>query len=320
MSHIERIYWIDRQIRAGAYPNPAKVAERFEVSRRTAQSDKTLMLDRLHAPIEYSREHGGWYYGDHSWVLPAVTMTEGEILAMLIGERILKQYFGTVYEPLLRSALVKLSRYLPQEVNLDLTQAGESFVFSSGATIEEDPQLMLDIVRAAREKKAMRITYYSASSDEVAERIIEPYCLHGIRGALYLIAYCHRRQEVRDFLPSRIRQWELLDTTFEIPPDFSLKDYLEQGFSFQRGGPVEEVEIWFSPRVSRWVRPRPWHSSQTMEENPDGSLILRFRVGGLSEVKRWAMSYGPEAELRRPVWLREEIKEDLQRMVGVYAQ
>jgi len=57
---LERIFEIDRQIRAGAYPNAERLAEKLEVSRRVIFKDREFMVNRLGAPIEYD---GKWAAG-----------------------------------------------------------------------------------------------------------------------------------------------------------------------------------------------------------------------------------------------------------------
>jgi predicted DNA-binding transcriptional regulator YafY len=43
----ERFFWFDERVRARAYPNAAKLAERFEISTKTAQRAIEFMRDRL---------------------------------------------------------------------------------------------------------------------------------------------------------------------------------------------------------------------------------------------------------------------------------
>jgi predicted DNA-binding transcriptional regulator YafY len=56
---LERIFEIDRQIRAGLYPKAEDIAAKLECSRRVIFEDRRFMVDRLAAPIEYNREKGG---------------------------------------------------------------------------------------------------------------------------------------------------------------------------------------------------------------------------------------------------------------------
>jgi predicted DNA-binding transcriptional regulator YafY len=56
---LERIFEIDRQIRAGLYPKAEGIAAKLECSRRVIFEDRRFMVDRLGAPIEYDREKRG---------------------------------------------------------------------------------------------------------------------------------------------------------------------------------------------------------------------------------------------------------------------
>ena len=67
---LERIMEIDKQIRLGNYPNADRMAKILEVSRRVIYNDRSFMIYRLGAPIEFDRERGGWYYTDKTWSLP----------------------------------------------------------------------------------------------------------------------------------------------------------------------------------------------------------------------------------------------------------
>ena len=80
---LERIMEIDRRIRAGEFPNADRMAEILEVSRRVIYNDRSSMICRLGAPIEYDRERGGWFYTDQTWILLGMMVTEGELLASI---------------------------------------------------------------------------------------------------------------------------------------------------------------------------------------------------------------------------------------------
>ena len=46
----ERFFWFDERVKAKTYPNAAKLAERFEISTKTAQRAIEFMRDRLLTP------------------------------------------------------------------------------------------------------------------------------------------------------------------------------------------------------------------------------------------------------------------------------
>jgi predicted DNA-binding transcriptional regulator YafY len=72
--------------------------------------------------------------------------------------------------------------------------------------------------------------------------------------------------------------------------------------------------------IRRGIRERKWHETQQdLEELPDGGVILRFRTGGLGEVKRWVMQYGAHAEVLQPEHLRRAVATEMRQAAKNYA-
>jgi predicted DNA-binding transcriptional regulator YafY len=315
----ERIVWINKEMRANRYPNAHKVQEHFELRNvRTAYDDRKFMIDRLGAPIGYDNFHEGWYYTESNFSLPAFMLTKTEVISFLLGEELLKRYMGTAFEQPLRMALEKIKQYMPDNIGYDAQQEATSFAFTGGATIQVNPDILVELHHAMTSKHQVEILYYSASSGESSRRMVDPYHLHNIRGDWYLIAFCHSRDEVRDFLVGRIKEMKVLPSEFVMGHGFSLKDYLGKGFLAERGTETTEVVIKFDEYQARWIRERQWHPSQQIQELPSGELIFRLNVGGLQEVKRWIMGYGPHAEVLQPESLRAQFKEEAQKMKKIY--
>lgn len=318
---LERIYWIDKEIRAERYPNAHTVKDNFELSStRIAYDDRKFMIVRLGAPIRLNRITNGWYYTDATYFLPGIMLSREEITAFFLGEELFRRYLGTPFEAPIQLALDKIKQHLPDHVSYDAKARTSAFAFSGGGSAKIDPELMLELSEAILSKHSIEMEYYSASSGQTNNRTVDPYHLHNIHGDWYLIAYCHTRHEPRDFLASRIKGYKPLMSTFQVEPCFSLDAYLDSGFLAERSTSPEDVVIKFDEYQARWIRERQWHTSQQIDELPSGELILRLRVGGLGEVKRWVMGYGSHAEVLEPNSLRREIQEDAEKMKKIYAK
>ena len=316
-TRLERIIHIDEEIRAGRRPSAASLAARFEVSERTIYADRTFMADRLGASIEFDEERRGWRYTDHTWILPAIMVSEGELLAFFLGQAVSREYLGTPFEAPLRTALGKIARYLPAHVQVDLAEAARHYTISAGATVDVAPLLLLDLERALREHRQVRMVYYTASRDERTERTVNPYHFYNARGDWYLVAYDLRRKEVRNFHLGRIEQWQVLDARFEPDAGFSAQAFLAEGFLTELGQ-AADIAVRFDAYQARWIRERRWHATQQIEELPDGGLILRLCCGGLDEVRRWVMSYGAHAEVLAPPVLRQTVADEVDKLAQMY--
>ena len=78
MSQMERICWIDAEIRAGHLPNASRVSEEFEVLRRTAYVDRNYLISRLGAPLATDPSGRGWIYTEPSFMLPFLVLSQRE--------------------------------------------------------------------------------------------------------------------------------------------------------------------------------------------------------------------------------------------------
>ncbi len=319
LRHLERVFWIDLQIRNDGYPNATTIANHFEISEKTAQRTLEFMRSRLKLPIDYSAERRGWYYTEPCYGLPAIEMTEGDLVAILLAEKLARQYRGTAIGQQVEAAFAKVLQAVTDIISVDLNALAEAHSFEAAATTEPDFDTIRRLGRAIRQRRRIAMTYFTAARGELTERRADPLHLRNAAGEWYLIAWDHLRQAPRDFLISRIRELEITEEQFDQPAGFALDEYLNSGFGMIRGGQLQEVEIVFDEYQSRWMRERnEFHPTEDREELPDGRLVLRMRVTALDGVKRFVMQYGARATVTRPEELRQAIREEIEVMRTKY--
>ena len=72
-----RIQWLHEELVRNTYPNAARVAERFHISRRQAQRDIDFLKKQLGAPLEYDQRIMGYRY-TKPFVLPISVKNEND--------------------------------------------------------------------------------------------------------------------------------------------------------------------------------------------------------------------------------------------------
>lgn len=320
LRHLERVFWIDQQIRAHRYPNNNDIAKHFECKTpKTAQRTIDFMRDRLRLPIEYSAEHRGWHYTEPVYALPAIELTEGDLVAILLAEKLSRQYRGTAIGQHVEQAFGKVLSAMTNTVSIDLGALGEAHSFEAAATTELDPDLFSRLGRAAIERRRIEMSYFTATRGELTTRRADPLHLRNSLGEWYLIAWDHLRGEPRDFLISRVRELTVTEEQFDWPKGFALEAYLDQGFGMIRGREPIQVEILFDEYQARWMRERTkFHPTEEREVLPDGSLRVRMQVTALDGVKRFVMQYGAHAEVIAPEELRQSIKQEIKALNQLY--
>lgn len=148
---------------------------------------------------------------------------------------------------------------------------------------------VLDLLRqAVRDRRRVHLDYYSFGRDERTQRDVDPYQVHVEDGSFYLLGYCHLAKSTRRFRVDRIASATPLEESF-TPPDVST------------GGPVFEPDA-NDPRVmlrlspsARWVA--EVHPVESVEEQPDGSLMVTLAIAAEAWLERLLVSLGPDAEV-----------------------
>ncbi len=73
-----RIQWLHEELVRGTFPNAARLAERFQISRRQAQRDIDFLKKQLGAPLAYDQHIMGYYY-TKGFALPVSVRNENDV-------------------------------------------------------------------------------------------------------------------------------------------------------------------------------------------------------------------------------------------------
>src|SRR6266404_6398331 len=92
---LQRMLRIHQAIQAGKFPNATKLAKELEVSTKSVHRDLDFMRDRLELPLEWKAGRRGYHYTAKVSTFPAVQISEGELVALVVAEKALQQYRGT---------------------------------------------------------------------------------------------------------------------------------------------------------------------------------------------------------------------------------
>jgi predicted DNA-binding transcriptional regulator YafY len=317
-----RIFELDRLLRSRhirhTYQSLVEALQEFDaVNQRTIQSDLDFLKD-LGAPIDYAR-NGCHNYSDPNWPLGRIAVKEGEILALVAADRLLTYYANSPYIQELRQGLQRLCERLDGEVMLNAQDfiADRQWV-QQKVELNLNLEILQALEQACRQYLQVAITYHTAGSNQTSERQVDPYGLVVSNESLQLVAFCHKRQEVRNFRVDRILELQVLEQHFELQSGFSLKKYMSTAFRWEVGETERRVVVEFDRAIAPFVRGRQWHSTQELTDLPGGGLLLSMRVSGLLDVAQWVLSYGKGAIAREPPELVRAIAQAVETMHHQY--
>jgi predicted DNA-binding transcriptional regulator YafY len=313
----ERFIWFDDRVRSKKYPNATSLAERFEISTKTAQRDIDFMRDRLLCPLDYDPSKKGYYYDDDTFSLPMVYLSSEELSSLLIARKILQDIRGGYIGDEISSVIHRITNVLNKHaITGDQIEDAVSFQLIEYTPTSE--KVFKDVLEGCLKKKRLRFIHYSPARDKKSNRIVDPYHLFNYMGSWHLIGYCHLREGLRDFALSRMTDTKVLDEPFKRSADFNIKDYFDSSFGIYKGKPVEQVTLRFSPQKSRWVKDQIWHKDQKVKYLEDGSIELSFLVTQFHEVKMEILRHGDKVEVIKPKSLRKLIKTEAENILKIY--
>ncbi len=202
---LRRLHALHTLLASGDHPNTPQIAERFEVSERTVRRDLEFMRLSCGAPIAFCRSRKGFYYTKPGYTLPLVRLTQGELLALFLAQGVLHQCRDTPFEANLQQAVEKLALALPDEIGLNPAELTAALSVTPTAVTPQDVTVFATLNEAVIARERLELTYWTAERDEVTTRRVVPYHLTLRANDWLLLAYCHRRQEIRTFATQRVR-------------------------------------------------------------------------------------------------------------------
>ncbi len=315
---LRRLMWALNRLRSGQALKATDLAAEFEVNVRTAYRDMDFLRDEWRVPLEFDREKNTYYLTEEIIDLPAVTISEGELLGLFFAEKVVAQYSGTPFETDLKSAFRKIEELLPGKVSVSPSTLDDYLSFDPGPLHAPDAAIFSDVLSAMRLRRALLVRYRSLSSNRTRQRRIHPYHVFNHRGDWYVAAWDGLRKAIRIFALHRIRRATLTTERYEIPKSVSFRGYMADAFGVQKGEKPVAVAIRFAPRQARWIRERRWHPTARLQEQLDGGVVLHLRVAATSEIRRWVLQFGHEAEVLAPRSLRKEVAKDLAAALAAY--
>lgn len=162
-------------------------------------------------------------------------------------------------------------------------------------------------------RNKVEIQYKSVSSG-ISSRIVRPYALISKNGFQYLIAYCEKRQEIRTFKLVRMQAVKVLEDTFEQDKSFDIKAFTKDSIGLFND---EEIELVLEIRkpFSYSVSERIYTANQVIEWKNEETIIFKATMKGKIDIIRWIISMTTYVTVLEPLTLKEEIREELQKMM-----
>jgi len=146
-------------------------------------------------------------------------------------------------------------------------------------------------------RRALRMTYYTATRDETTERVVDPMRVLVVSGKTYLEAWCRRAEAVRLFRIDRIDAYTELDEPAAPPPQAQPTDVRDGVFRPTPDLPLVRLRV---GRPARWIT--EYYPCEEVRREGDQWLVS-LRVADLGWARRLVLGLGPDVTVVAPAEL-----------------
>lgn len=279
-----------------------QLAQELGVSTRTIYRDiNTLSIAGI--PITSQKGYGGGLSLLEGFALDKSYFTQEEQSNIIQALQILK----SSHYPDADRTLNKVAGLFSHTLQSDWLEID----FSYWGSPEKERRNMTALERAVINKYVIRFTYYN-SELTITEQTVEPLKLLFKSHSWYLIAFSRRREEIRTYKLSRIRNLQITDQLFDrtLPADFSLTPAYQEEYN------IPLFKLRFSEKIAYKVYDE--FQEEYIKKLEDGTLEVTFRYQLSDWTFLYLLSFGEYVEIIEPVEARMLLKEKAQKILALY--
>ncbi|MCH7763701.1 MAG: transcriptional regulator [Candidatus Marinimicrobia bacterium] len=324
-SQIQRLIRILQILSSGRKITTKELRRRFDnaVSLRTLQRD-LLALSEAGIPLITEKtmaNENAWSLMSRFRSFVPLPLETNEYLAAHMLKANLKVFQKTPFEKEINSLIHKIDQIVPEDVFLETESAGAENLFEnySAGIFDYSPhgETINNLISAIVHRTKCKVTYYNPYEQKEKSFHIEPEKMVHYNGGLYAIVFIRHYKSFIMLAIQRIRKLVLLDESFPKDHPFKESEYWKGKFGLFPGEQVV-VKLQFNKDIRHHIEGRTWHSSQTVEIDKKGNLILTMKVGITPELISWILGWRMYVKVLEPKVLVEEIKSNLIEMKEMY--
>jgi len=207
----------------------------------------------------------------------------------------------------LKSAMrsTTLNRLAP---DLEALVRAETLAVQAGPRATADETVLAEIRQAVLAGQPLGFIY-SRPGAEARRRVMTPCGLMFGR-ANYLVAAEREGGAVKTFRLDRMSAVKAEPGVAIPPADFDLQVFAGQSFGIYQDA-IEDVVLKITPEGADEARGWRWHPTQTVEDQADGGVVVRFRASGMRELAWHLFSWGEQVQIVEPERLKTVMAEEL---------
>lgn len=223
MNRIDRLLAIVTFLQSKKYVTAEAIATKFHISVRTVYRDVKALCEQG-IPVGFEPHKG--YFIVHGFFLPPVAFSSEEANALLLMEKVIEGFADKSILLHYTTALNKIKAVLRTPQKEQIEALSKNMAFHVPSCFAPDYEYLSVLQTAIASKTVIQLEYQN-NKGEISHRKAEPIGLVFYAFAWHMIAWCHYRQDYRDFKVSRILKIRSTQEPFTQASLLALNDYIK---------------------------------------------------------------------------------------------
>ena len=287
------------------------IQERFGVSRRTAERMRDSILAIFHQVDEIKTTDRCKRWGFTNFALNELITFSNENIAALEN---LKNISDDLSKAQLEEIITKIKALRYKTSRLDENRI-ELILQSEGYAVRQTQNYKVDLETVSIIRQGIKDSNKIKTIYNGKEKTLSPLGLiYGEK--IHLIA----REETKghgeyNYILHKLKKTELTDEKFD-PKGFNLKEFSKKSFGVYFGD-IYDVKLKFAKESAEDVLNYNFHPTQKIKQQPDGSVIVRFKASGEKHIMWNLFKWGSAVKILAPDDLKKKYKEYLEEAIKV---
>jgi predicted DNA-binding transcriptional regulator YafY len=223
MNRIDRLLGIVTFLQSKKYVPAERIAEKFKISIRTVYRDVRALCEQG-IPISFEQQKG--YFIVQGYFLPPVSFSSEEANALLLMEGLVNSFADKSIKTHYSNLLNKVRTVLRSSQKEKMEILDNKIRLQLPACVINDFEYLTPLQNAITARTIVELDYKN-NKEEVSKRQVEPIGLVFYAFNWHVVAWCHMRNDYRDFKVSRILKVTSRGWPFKKTDHIELNDYMK---------------------------------------------------------------------------------------------
>lgn len=316
---LERLIIIHNAIKAGMFPDVPRLQKFYceqtgysKVGEATIYRDIDLLRTYFHAPLEFNREKGGYYYFDQKWDFALNSISTEDVFYLSAAKTLFSSFDGT---PMYK-AISDVIDFVTDTQGVGKSSLLKRIAIPPAPKITIDEIIWKKVLESLQKNLIVEFDYAGRWNQEKSHRRIAPYQILMDNGQCFLFGYDLNKDTERMFSLNRMKNFIVTSEHFELPDDFEFSSRCGGGRfgAFMTEDSVDFL-IDFYEDARLLDKERSWSDNQVVTDFDDeGKTRIKFSSTQVLRVMEWVLSQGENAVPIEPKWFVENWKKHIDAM------